>query len=127
MTIDSLHLLAVFGMWIVVALMQWIHYPMFQGVDVGRFFQWHSLHTRRITFLVLPLMVFELVASLISGDLLLIALTLLIFALTGLWSAPLHARLSRDGFSQDVLRQLLRSNLVRVFVYSAKLICMVVL
>ena len=114
------HAFVTLAMLTTVLHMQFLHYPLFSGLDPKRFHEWHGFHTRRITWIVLPLMGFELIASFLMGDALLMALTLGIFAVTGLWSARMHTRLARDGLTAGTLRSLLWSNLVRLVAYVAK-------
>ncbi len=45
-------------------VVQWVHYPLFQRVGDNEFCHFHAEHTRRITWIVMPLMMVELATSL---------------------------------------------------------------
>lgn len=48
------------GLFILIWLIQIVHYPSFRYVDATQFSHFHSHHTNTITLIVLPLMLCEL-------------------------------------------------------------------
>jgi len=46
-------------------VIQWVHYPLFAMVSCKSFRQYEAVHVRRITMIVAPLMVFELLTSIV--------------------------------------------------------------
>jgi hypothetical protein len=116
----------------IIWLVQLVHYPMFLGLDRGSFTHWHEFHSHRISFIVAPLMVFELGASIFSlvkigasgVSVSLFLLTLCIWAATFFISVPCHTRLE-DSFDETVARRLTTTNWIRTILYSAKLTLMI--
>lgn len=112
--------LVLFG---VILVVQLVHYPLFRYVgDIG-YATYQTAHMRRITWIVAPAMIVELVtAVLVAGWRPLgvpewqgwtgLALVLLIWTTTGLVQVPLHRRLT-DGFDEDAHDRLLRTNWIR--------------
>lgn len=106
---------------------QIVAYPLFALVEAGSGFRaYHRAHSARITWVVLPLMLTELIASAAFAWLrpsLLgwtgLALVLLIWAATGLVSVPRHEELAR-GFVQTAHTCLVRSNWIRTTAWTAR-------
>ncbi len=107
----------------VIALVQYVHYPLFARIHPDEFAAYHADHTRTITPVVAAPMVVELVSSVwlvisppvgaASGPLWLgLAATMVSWIVTAIVSVPLHDRLSR-GFDRVAHRKLLRSNWIR--------------
>ena len=109
---------------------QLVHYPAFVFVDAARFGEFEAFHQRRITWIVAPLMLVELV----SGG----ALLILQPAFFPLWLAaagmcfigviwlstwlvlvPLHARLV-VAFDSKTWTELVRTNWVRTWAWTAR-------
>jgi hypothetical protein len=124
----KLSFLATSAMFGVIWIVQLVHYPMFAGLDRQSFSEWHTFHSNRITFVVAPLMVAELVLSIIvvwmrpnSESLVLCGLTVGVWAATFLWSVPLHNALSAGGGDQaELIRQLVSTNWIRTSLYTLK-------
>jgi len=105
-----------------------VHYPLFASVGERDFAAYHALHSRRTTWVVLPMMSVELLSSFalcldppggeaalaIAGAL----LALGTWALTGAAAVPAHRRLG-EGFSDAGLRSLRRADLARAVVWTA--------
>lgn len=112
--------------WVLVGLIltiQLVHYPLFAGVGPSEWTAYGQAHIRRITLLVAPLMLAELLSaawlavwappgvpswSLWTG----LGLVVLIWASTGLVQSPLHGRLSAR-FDARLHARLVSSNWVR--------------
>ena len=106
---------------------QLVHYPSFLWVDKERFRAFESFHTRRITFLVLPLMSLELVSAL---GLFYFApfrwlnsinfiLLILIWLVTLLVSSPLHGQLLK-AYSEDKIKRLISTNWIRTVLWTTR-------
>ncbi|MFN0007882.1 MAG: hypothetical protein ACKVXR_08230 [Planctomycetota bacterium] len=118
--------------WALVGLIwtvQLVQYPSFAHVGAAEFADFHEHHSSRISWIVAPLMVGELVTGLalfwrgpegLTAGLLWIGLGLL--ALNWAWTAcvavPLHARLS--GRAPRLMRALVQTNWVRTTAWSAR-------
>ncbi|MGD8495084.1 MAG: hypothetical protein PVF05_02770 [Gemmatimonadales bacterium] len=111
-------LLAVdFGLVVLIWMTQLIVYPSFRTVDPHRFVAWHRTYTRRITLLVVPLMIGQAglhairlasaptPASVGAG-----AAVAAAWVVTFAGAVPCHRALSIDGPSEAVIRRLLRWN-----------------
>lgn len=113
----------------VIWLVQLVHYPLFLGLDHSTFPKWHQFHSRKITLIVAPLMVLELLISFLlflgwpmAISILFFVLTLFIWACTFFISVPLHNCLEEKGFELKVIRKLINTNWLRTGLYSVKFI-----
>lgn len=107
----------------VIAVVQWVHYPLFEKVDLNAFRGYHAEHVRRMTPVVLAPMLIELATSgwlvyrppggsgrgLAGVGLLAAGVT---WAVTAMISVPLHNRLAA-GFEAEAHRALVRTNAIR--------------
>lgn len=109
---------------------QIVHYPLFDRVGPTTFPAYESAHTARITPLVGPLMLFELVAAIALvfarpsaipawTAWTALALVVLIWASTFLLQVPRHAQLAA-GFDPAAHAALLASNWIRTAAWSAR-------
>ena len=128
---DLLIKLSVFAttvMFGLIWMVQLVHYPMFAGLDRATFTEWHRLHSNRITFIVAPLMLAELILSIAvawlkpnTESFILCALTVGIWSSTFLLSVPLHnALIAGVGDQADLIRKLVSTNWVRTTLYTLK-------
>ena len=122
-----IQLVATAAMTGIIWLVQLVHYPMFAGIDQPSFLQWHEFHSRRITYIVAPLMLAELVLSAyLSYELTSAAqfsvffLALMVWASTFFLSVPLHNRLGQKHES-TLIEALIKTNWPRTIAYSLKL------
>lgn len=110
---------------------QLVAYPHFADVGSLEFPAYHASHCRRITWIVGPLMLIELVSAgvlvplLWNSPLRLAALAgiLLVgatWASTAFLQVPLHERLSL-GWDRDAITSLVRGNWIRVATWSLRL------
>jgi hypothetical protein len=109
---------------------QRVHYPLFVHVGSRSFSEYHTAHVERITPVVLPLMVGELLAAIACvrwpsprvppwfGSAML-ALVLLAWATTALRSVPSHNALAA-GFDGDIHARLVFENWVRTLAWTAR-------
>ncbi len=125
----TIHAAATWFMVGLIWLIQLVHYPMFQFLDRASFKSSHTFHSTRITFVVMPAMLLELVLSAVivwkRGPLNLPALigfglVVLIWLTTFFVLVPLHERLQTEGFQPEVHLALLRWNWLRTLAWSAR-------
>jgi len=107
-------------------LVQLIIYPAFAAVDRAGFCAWHAGYTRRISRVVVPLMLLQVLlhaltawrqasaAAVLPAGLLVVA-----WLATFLVAVPCHRRLGAEGCRPDVLRRLLAANAVRTVAWTA--------
>lgn len=107
----------------VIAVVQWVHYPLFERVEPASFRRYHAEHVRLMTYIVLVPMVIELATSgwlvlwpprgsgrwLGGAGLVAASVT---WVVTGGVSVPLHNRLA-EGFEAGTHRALVRTNAIR--------------
>lgn len=108
---------------------QAVVYPQFANVPAAQFPAYHAAHMSRITWVVAPLMLGELVLSGLMvyqlGTVVawgLAALTGLVWLSTALIQVPLHRRLERDGLDLAVVQRLVRSNWIRTGAWTARVV-----
>ena len=99
---------------------QLVSYPLFHYVGEHQWPAYHMQHTRRITWIMGPLMLLQLaVATLLAfsqiwWDLILVSL---VFILTFFWAVPLHNRLASQWDKKNI-ENLIRSNLFRALIWT---------
>ena len=120
------HAFATFFMCGLIWLIQLVHYPSFVFVAKERYTEFQRFHMFKISWIVLPVMLLELV----SGALLwyqdprqtwtinLVMLSL-IWCSTSAIQTPVHAKLEK-GFDEKLVRRLVRGNWVRTILWSLR-------
>jgi hypothetical protein len=108
---------------------QVVHYPLFENVGKLNFPTYHSLHSSRITLIVLPAMCAEILTSfLLLGEnefmnptlgFVLFGMVLAIWASTFFLQVPMHGVLS-SGMDTDAIHTLVNTNWIRTFFWSAR-------
>ena len=112
---------------------QLVHYPLFSEVGSAGFVAYHRQHTRRITWVVAPLMFAELVTTGVllfwgSRELWLLASLVPLgfnWVSTALVQIPLHNQLAL-GFDLSVHRKLVATNWWRTIAWSLRGVCLLV-
>jgi hypothetical protein len=126
----ALHAAATLMMTGLVWFVQVVHYPLFQLVGAAEFVRYEHEHTRRITWLVAPLMGLE---ALTAGALVFLAdgTAARVLALVGLllvaaiWTStacvqvPCHRKLSAE-FALPAVRRLVTTNWLRTVAWTAR-------
>lgn len=111
----------------VIWLVQVVQYPSFLLVPSDHFVNYHKKHSDRISYVVAPVMLIELVSAywlfyeLGERFLYFFILSLLIFTATAFISVPLHNKLSK-GKDEKVIGQLIHTNWLRTAMWSVKLL-----
>ena len=120
----------------VIWMVQLVVYPQFANVGADQFARYHRFHSSRITLIVAPLMLGEIMGAAamvmqaqsrhaIDGGgglgwaLLGLSLAISAWALTGLVAVPAHNVLAR-GFTGEAYRRLMFANVARTVVWSAR-------
>ena len=138
MILNTLQAASLYGQIFAVALMtgviwtvQLIVYPQFLWIEPERFSDFHESYTSRISLIVVPLMLLELITA-CSGVFLFrdtsarapmaacASLTILAWAVTFTVHVPLHNRLA-GGFSVETIHQLVRTNWIRTAIWTVHL------
>lgn len=134
MTIDVVLLLANGASTLMVCGLIWtiqiVHYPSFHYVTPERFAHFEAFHQRRISMVVVPLMLMELVTSLgllwyrpdglpVLWSVFGVVLVVLIWATTFTLQVPLHNRLS-EGYDKQAITALVTGNWLRTLIWSLR-------
>lgn len=119
----------------IIWLVQLVHYPSFQFIDPGQFKKFHQMHSRKITWIVAPVMLLELVTAIllfwdtqmpstvITANLVLLVLT---FVATAFLSVPIHNQLAQKGYDSRLIKKLTLTNWPRTFFWTLRLIVLLI-
>ena len=124
----QLQILVTFGLCILIWLIQLLHYPSFTFYEESHFPQAMLFHQRRISFIVIPLMFFELF---LTGRSFYQAqnvyTTTCLIMLIGIWlstfslQVPAHEKLILKKDDQQI-KKLVKTNWIRTILWSLKLV-----
>lgn len=126
-TVLSLQFSLSVALFILIWLIQILHYPSFKFYSENDFVTGMKFHQRRITYIVLPLMISELVVSLFllyqsqKYSEIIFALVFLIWVSTFTLQVPLH-RLLEEKKDLQIIKRLITSNWIRTILWSLKLL-----
>ncbi len=104
----------------IIWLIQVVHYPAFKFIEPNKFKQFHS---SRITYIVAPIMALELLSAFalcwLSQTIYTwnFILVLLLWALTGFVSVPLHNSLA-GNYDLKKINQLVKTNWYRTAIWT---------
>jgi len=126
-TLLAVHCAATWALVGLIWTVQLVHYPLFAQVGVETFRTYHARHTRKITFIVAPLMAVELLTAVLlflggaREPWLLASFGPLLFNWLATWRVqiPLHARLAA-GFEPEAHRQLVATNWWRTLAWTVR-------
>ena len=132
-TVIAIHHAATWSLVGLIWTIQLVHYPLFSEVGSAGFVAYHRQHTRRITWVVAPLMFAELVTTGVllfwgSRELWLLASLVPLgfnWVSTALVQIPLHNQLAL-GFDLSVHRKLVATNWWRTIAWSLRGVCLLV-
>lgn len=117
----------------VMLVIHFLHYPSFEYISLNKSTSFHEFHSKRITFIVFPLMFTELLSSIILAyinlditNIIILSLTFLTWFITLNFCVKDHKNL-RISFSIDNQKRLLRSDLFRTIVWTLKSILIIIL
>jgi hypothetical protein len=121
------HILAIdLSMFIIIWLVQLILYPAFLHIAEDKFRIWHKIYCKRISYLVLPLMLAQLFESLAACffigshlEWMKLGCVLSVWLFTFLISAPCHQKLTEFGKVEAEISTLISTNWYRTWIWSA--------
>ena len=124
-TITELHSLVNFGMCVVLWLVQLVIYPSFLRVEPSELIAWHKAYTFRVSFVILPLMLGQLVIAILSvwedpSILEWVAFTFVMvcWILTFFVSVPLHRKIEQNDITRETRQKLITTNWPRTILWS---------
>ncbi len=125
MKIELLQLLIDFGFVVLIWAVQLVIYPSFKFYSAENLLVWHRLYTKKITFIVLPLMFMQLIVTVVHIYLILnfltilsVVIVLLLWLLTFLIFVPLHQSIDRATNDNTTVKKLVKKNKLRTFLWS---------
>jgi hypothetical protein len=116
----------------VIWTIQIVHYPSFHYIDKISFTNFHHFHERRISIIVMPLMLIELTTStalyINNMSSIVFALNLLIVVLiwcsTFFIQVPIHSILSQKK-DKKLIEKLVNTNWIRTFLWSMRMLLII--
>ena len=116
----------------VIWTIQIVHYPSFHYIDKISFTNFHHFHERRISIIVMPLMLIELTTSTVlyinNMSSIVFALNLLIVVLiwcsTFFVQVPIHSILSMKK-DKKLIEKLVNTNWIRTFLWSMRMLLII--
>lgn len=124
-SLDILRLVVDFGLVVLIWLVQLVIYPSFHYYPSDRLLKWHQLYTARVTYVVMPLMLGQLILILLQLWQQVDWYSLISFGiLTGLWGStflyfiPLHGQIDSGNSEQQTLQDLVKHNWGRTLGWS---------
>lgn len=123
--LTTLFLIVNSGLVILIWMVQLIVYPSFLFYNKENLVQWHNMYTRRIAILVVPLMLIQLLISILNiivtfsiTNLTIMLLVLFLWIFTFTSFAPVHFKISENNFKKTQLEQLVKRNWIRTIIWS---------
>lgn len=124
-TFFLIKLLADFGLVVLISLVQLVIYPGFKYYNPSELNLWHHIYTRKITFIVLPLMLAQLIMSLfllMESSFAVIhiidfSLVILMWVSTFAVFVPLHRYISQNYQLKKSICRLIRYNWFRTIIW----------
>ena len=127
-----LNVISAFFLTGVIWTIQIVHYPSFHYIDKLSFVNFHQFHERRISIIVMPLMILELISSValyfndMSNHTFLLNLIVvgLIWCSTFFIQVPIHNILSQK---KDIMmiEKLVNTNWIRTFLWSMRMLLII--
>jgi len=125
MSILLIRLLFDFGLLVLIWLVQLIIYPSFLFYESGNLKVWHKKYTQKITYVVLPLIIGQLIVNTVhlfnnfsiftlGSFLMIIALWMMTFLIF----VPLHSKISNNEINLPLIHQLIGLNWIRTLLWS---------
>ena len=116
----------------VIWTIQIVHYPSFHYIDKLSFTNFHNFHERRISIIVMPLMLIELITSiaLYIHNMWSIVFTLNLLVVVLIWCStffvqvPIHSILSQKK-DKDLIEKLVNTNWIRTFLWSIRMLLII--
>ena len=127
-----LNVISAFFLTGVIWTIQIVHYPAFHYIDKLSFVNFHQFHERRISIIVMPLMILELISSValyfndMSNHTFLLNLIIigLIWCSTFFIQVPIHNILSQKK-DNSMIKKLVNTNWIRTFLWSMRMLLII--
>ncbi|AXT54184.1 hypothetical protein D1818_24480 [Aquimarina sp. BL5] len=114
-----------FGLLILIWMVQLIIYPGFKHYQKEDLIKWHRVYALRITLIVMPLMIGQLLINVASiymifsfYSLISLILVVLVWLSTFIQFVPMHSRISDGIFDRTLIHRLVHLNWLRTFLWT---------
>ena len=111
----------------VIWVIQLLHYPSFHFINENKYIEFQHFHMRRISFIVIPVMLIELASALLLSYFFRSSLTIILLAfLLGIWGITfifftnMHQKLT-NGYDPSIVDRLVQINWSRTALWSLRL------
>lgn len=125
MDITFLRLLTDTGFFVLIWAVQLVIYPSFKYYSKNDLNIWHISYTKRITFIVLPLMFSQLILACLHiyqyqdwYTILILLIVISLWLLTFIIFVPLHQRIDNNTFTDETCCFLVNRNWIRTLLWS---------
>ncbi len=125
MTLDLARLIIDFGFLVVIWAVQLVIYPSFGFYIKDNLYRWHKSYTKRVTFIVLPLMFSQLILAIIQlwntqnwFTILSNIVIALLWILTFTVFVPLHQSIDKNLPKENVCIKLVSKNWIRTLLWT---------
>ena len=125
MEIILLQLFIDFGFVVLIWAVQLVIYPSFKFYTEENLLIWHRLYTKKITFIVLPLMLAQFVLTCVHlwqivnlFTILSMVIVALLWLLTFIVLVPLHQSIDKNTNDNTTVNKLVKKNKLRTFLWS---------
>jgi hypothetical protein len=129
MELTEIRLLLDGAMVVIIWMVQRIVYPIFLYCEKKHLISWHKIYSGRLAVIVMPLMLGQLIISIIQ---LLSAINLnsttyalfvwLLWGITCTVFVPLHSKIANGNSTLETLKKLIKRNWIRTILWSVLLI-----
>ena len=130
-TLSDIHFLSTSLMVGIIWVIQLLHYPTFHFIKESDYVEFQHFHMQRISFIVVPVMIIELLSGFmlvyyLRSNLLTICLIILLFIwlITFVFFTKLHQSLL-DGYNKTIVDKLVKINWSRTILWSLRLIILI--
>ena len=125
MTLTDFRLVFDFGLLVLIWMVQVIIYPGFTYYNSTDLLKWHSSYTKRISYVVIPLMLGQLILGLSEAyccpsiyTLGILFLILAVWVLTFRIFVPMHQKIAEGHADSTFLHSLISKNWLRTFLWT---------
>lgn len=125
MDINSIRLLFDTGLLVLIWIVQLLVYPSFLFYDKSNLFKWHAHYSLRLSFIVIPLMFGQIIATGVqifplptTASIISLFLVISVWILTFLQFVPIHKKIAQNKASEVLLKQLVKRNWVRTILWT---------
>ena len=129
--LSDIHFLSTSLMVGIIWVIQLLHYPTFHFIKESDYVEFQHFHMQRISFIVVPVMIIELLSGFMlvyyfRSNLFILCLTILlvIWLITFVFFTKLHQSLL-DGYDKIIVDKLVQINWSRTVLWSLRLIILI--